>query len=109
MNVRIDDRGIATLEIESHDGEIVSYLLALAPRGLCRWAVELTNLLSGETYHVTLDHAGRFVCTCPAFYYRKSKNHPRSCKHADAVKHLHRLIESLTTETPHERDRAAVV
>lgn len=36
MLLAFDDRGIGTLEIEKPDGEVVSYKLALAPRGLSR-------------------------------------------------------------------------
>lgn len=107
MLIAIDDRGIPTLEIEDAQGEVVSYKVALAPRGLSRWAVILENLTNGESYRISLEYAGWFRCSCPAFFYRKSAQHPRGCKHASAVKHLHALIVALT-EKAHERTGAAV-
>lgn len=99
MLIAIDDRGIPTVEIEDSKGEVLSYRVALAPRGLSRWCIQLDNLANGETYRVSLEHGGWWRCSCPAFFYRKSKDHPRGCKHATAIKHLHALIVALTEKT----------
>lgn len=104
MLIAIDDRGIPTLEIEDSKGEVHSYRIALAPRGLSRWAVQLDNLTNGESYRVMLEYGGWWRCSCPAWHFKHSKNHPRSCKHANAIKHLHVLITALS-EKVHERPR----
>ncbi len=57
----------------------------------------LTNAESGESYRVGQDRArvGRWVCSCPAFEYRKRGEH--HCKHTRAGRNLLALLEDLQT------------
>ncbi len=61
---------------------------------LRRWVVE-SESGPGKTYTVTLDHAGLWWCTCPAFTFRS-----RECKHIRKVK-VERGLGEVTTYVEH--------
>jgi hypothetical protein len=97
--IAIDDRGLATLEVQDARGEAHSYTVRPAPPGLASWAVELERLDTGAKYRVAvyvLATVERWQCSCPDFRFRRGREGPRGCKHTRACAGLRALILSLS-------------
>lgn len=111
-DIRIDSRGLGTVEIPDADGEMRSYRSKLMPprwrvsdddNREYLWTILFQRVDSGNEYFTRVYREGsrgeRWTCSCPSHTYRKRGAPP--CKHIRAGASLRAWITSYLSEHTH--------
>lgn len=90
------------LEIEDHDGRVITYLWEVAPPGLDDWRVILRRLdAKAGPYEVTRTPGGRYRCTCKdSLFGARKRGTP--CKHRVMCQRLYAVARRLNNGSQDE-------